>query len=347
MEKKNKQNKASHFALKFFIFILFIGVLAGAYLDFTHYFDKKIFPKVAIAGISLKNLDNIEAEKIIVKEAEKFANQNFNFVHNKNKFTPKLSDLGVNIETKEIYNSAYSFARQGNLETRVKENFQLLRYGYNTPIIISINQSKINEFIDSIAPKIETEVLDRKIEEETNKVLEEGQDGVTIDKEKLITEINNKIAANQVATSISIPTVTIARAEQIIKNVFTPGNYYGRYIDVNLTEQKMILFDNNKKINEYTVSTGKWSTPTPIGTRYIQNKNARAWSPKYGLYMPYWNSLGDGYGIHELPEWPSGYKEGEAHLGTPVSHGCIRLGVGPAEFVFEWAPIGTPVWIHK
>ena len=341
------KNKASNFALKVFIFILFIGVLAGAYLDFTHYFDNKIFPKIFVLNVNIGGKTEDETKIIIKNETEKFTNQNFEFTYNKNKFNPKLTDLGVKIEIDEIYNNAYSFARKGSLQNRIRENYQLLLYSYNTPIIISINQSKINDFIDSIAPTIETGILDRKVEENTKKILEEGRDGITIDKEKMIADINTKISNNQISKSISIPTIVIPRAEQIIKNVFVPGDYYGRYIDVNLDAQKMILFDNNKQINEYTVSTGKWSTPTPVGTRYIQNKNPRAWSPKYGLYMPYWNSLGDGYGIHELPEWPNGYKEGEAHLGTPVSHGCIRLGVGSAEFVYNWAPIGTPVYIHR
>ena len=56
---------------------------------------------------------------------------------------------------------------------------------------------------------------------------------------------------------------------------------------------------------------------------------------------------GRGHGIHELPEWPNGAKEGEGHLGTPVSYGCIRLGVGDAEFAYNWADIGTPVYIHQ
>jgi lipoprotein-anchoring transpeptidase ErfK/SrfK len=86
--------------------------------------------------------------------------------------------------------------------------------------------------------------------------------------------------------------------------------------------------------------------PTPSGTRYRESKHPKAWSAKYGLYMPWWQSMGGGYGIHELPEWPGGYKEGESHLGTPVSHGCVRLGVGPAETVYNWTEIGTPVYIH-
>ena len=59
--------------------------------------------------------------------------------------------------------------------------------------------------------------------------------------------------------------------------------------------------------------------------------------------MPFWMQFtGMGHGIHELPEWPGGYKEGAAHLGIPVSHGCVRLGIGPAQTVYNWADKGTP-----
>jgi lipoprotein-anchoring transpeptidase ErfK/SrfK len=64
--------------------------------------------------------------------------------------------------------------------------------------------------------------------------------------------------------------------------------------------------------------------------------------------MPFWMAVAaDGkFGIHELPEWPGGYKEGANHLGIPVSHGCIRLGVGPAKQVYDWTEVGTPVVIY-
>ncbi len=61
--------------------------------------------------------------------------------------------------------------------------------------------------------------------------------------------------------------------------------------------------------------------------------------------MPFWMNFYRGYGIHELPYWPNGYREGEDHLGMPVSHGCVRLGIGNAEKLFNWAEIGIPVYI--
>ncbi len=122
----------------------------------------------------------------------------------------------------------------------------------------------------------------------------------------------------------------------------------GKYIDVNLATQVMTLFEDGQAVDAYIISSGKRGMETPKGNFAIHNKAARPWSKQYSLYMPYWQAITpDGkFGIHELPEWPGGYKEGANHLGTPVSHGCMRLGVGPARRVFEWAPIGTPVMIY-
>lgn len=122
----------------------------------------------------------------------------------------------------------------------------------------------------------------------------------------------------------------------------------GKYIDINLKSQVMVIFENGKILDAYLVSSGKRGMETPQGSFQVHNKTPRAWSKKYGLYMPYWMAIissGD-FGIHELPEWPGGYKEGINHLGVPVSHGCVRLGVGPAEKVYNFAEIGTPVIVH-
>lgn len=122
----------------------------------------------------------------------------------------------------------------------------------------------------------------------------------------------------------------------------------GKYIDINLETQILSFFENGNIIDAYLISSGKRGMDTPKGETKIFNKTPRAYSKNYGLYMPYWMALkSDGkFGIHELPEWPGGYKEGEAHLGTPVSHGCVRLGVGPAKILYDWVEIGTPVIVY-
>lgn len=120
-----------------------------------------------------------------------------------------------------------------------------------------------------------------------------------------------------------------------------------KVIEINLSAQKLIRWENGGKLDENLVSTGKRGYATPVGLFNIRNKIDLAYSRKYRLYMPYWMAFTAlGHGIHELPIFRNGKREGESHLGRPVSHGCVRLGVGPAEMVYRWAEIGTPVVVH-
>jgi hypothetical protein len=116
-------------------------------------------------------------------------------------------------------------------------------------------------------------------------------------------------------------------------------------IKINLEKQELEYFISNVRLDTFKVSTGKRSMPTPRGEFKILNKSKKAWSRTYGLWMPYWLGLGN-FGIHELPIWPNGYREGANHLGIPVSHGCIRLGIGPAKTLYDWAEVGTKVIIE-
>lgn len=121
----------------------------------------------------------------------------------------------------------------------------------------------------------------------------------------------------------------------------------GKYIDLNIATQVLSTFENGKLLDSYIVSSGKRGMDTPKGQFKVMAKKLRPWSNKYKLYMPFFMQFtGQGHGIHELPEWPGGYKEGANHLGIPVSHGCVRLGVGPAQQVYGWADAGTPIVIY-
>jgi len=117
-------------------------------------------------------------------------------------------------------------------------------------------------------------------------------------------------------------------------------------IKINLAKQKLTYYLNGVSLGEFKISSGKPGMGTPRGEFKIINKSPKAWSP-YGLWMPFWMGLGTGkFGLHELPVWPNGYREGEDHLGWPVSHGCIRLGVGSAKKLYDWAEVGVKVVIN-
>ena len=135
-----------------------------------------------------------------------------------------------------------------------------------------------------------------------------------------------------------------------INNGYNPlrgeGMKLEKKITINTKTQKLQYLLGGVSLGEFVVSTGKKSTPTPKGEFVVKNKSTRAWSGRYKLWMPYWLGLSaSGIGIHELPEWGNGIKEGASHLGTPASHGCIRLGVGSAKTIYNFAEVGTKVKI--
>ncbi len=139
------------------------------------------------------------------------------------------------------------------------------------------------------------------------------------------------------------PVKTEERLEEV-----EPQILEGKYIDIDLSSQTMFIFNNGKEEGAFKVSSGKWGMDTPKGTFKVMAKAKRPWSKKYGLYMPWFIQFtNQGHGIHELPEWPSGYKEGTNHLGIPVSHGCVRLGIGTAKTVYDFATVGMLIVIHS
>ncbi len=128
--------------------------------------------------------------------------------------------------------------------------------------------------------------------------------------------------------------------------ISTESKKLEKTIHLDLSEQRLWYQLGPVILNKFIISSGRPSLPTPTGEFKVQNKTKLAFSQRYGLYMPYWLGLGRGYGIHELPYWPSGYREGANHLGTPVSHGCVRLSPGAALELHDWAEVGTSVVIQ-
>lgn len=127
-------------------------------------------------------------------------------------------------------------------------------------------------------------------------------------------------------------------------------------IRISIADQNMRLWQDGQIIKDYIISTGKDATPTRRGVFSVISKHDVA----YGCgvdgqcwKMPYWLGIymagSTENGIHELPFINIGgvyYREGESSLGSRVSHGCIRLPVGLAKEVYDWADAGTPVVIY-
>jgi len=126
-----------------------------------------------------------------------------------------------------------------------------------------------------------------------------------------------------------------------------------KYIKIKLSEQNLYAYEDNEVVYKFQTSTGRPGMETPTGDYAIQNKFPVQYSPEYELYMDNWMAItpSGSMGIHSLPYWI--YKDGSHvyedadHLGTPISHGCIRVSLVNSKLLYDWAEVGIPVFIEK
>lgn len=120
-----------------------------------------------------------------------------------------------------------------------------------------------------------------------------------------------------------------------------PGVGGERWIDVDLTQQMVYAYEGNTLIRSFIVSTGTWKTPTVTGQYriYIKYRYKDMSGPGYYLKnVPYTMFFYKGYAIHGT-YWHNNF-------GTPMSHGCVNLTISDAEWLYNFASVGTLVNVH-
>lgn len=126
-----------------------------------------------------------------------------------------------------------------------------------------------------------------------------------------------------------------------------------RNLVIDLSEQKMYARFGDITTWTMEISSGAWDTPTPTGSYEILTKQelriGQAW-PHYRMpYFQLWDWRG--YGIHALPYLANDggvfWTEALSHIGTNVSHGCIRTLPEDAEKMFQFTEIGTELKVQR
>jgi LysM repeat protein len=123
-----------------------------------------------------------------------------------------------------------------------------------------------------------------------------------------------------------------------------------KLIDIDLSNQRMTVWENGRVKWHWVCSTGEPGRPTYPGRFGVISKIPNAYSSVYRLQMPWWlgvywaGSLQNG--IHALPIQANGQPLWSGFLGRRVSYGCIILDTTNARALYHWADMGTPVTIH-
>jgi hypothetical protein len=118
-----------------------------------------------------------------------------------------------------------------------------------------------------------------------------------------------------------------------------------KMIDLNLSEQKLYCYEEGALVFSCWVATGKAGYRTRAGDfriyakdRYVDMANSPGEEAYLVTNVPFVNWFSGGMAIHGC-YWSSEY-------GYPRSHGCVNVTVSNAEWIYNWAPVETPVFSH-
>ncbi|MCB2295082.1 L,D-transpeptidase family protein [Clostridium algoriphilum] len=166
------------------------------------------------------------------------------------------------------------------------------------------------------------------------------------------TKYNTKVASltNSSNTTSNIglnnyKSITKLESSMNFSKVTSETNYY---INVDLSNQRVNIFiKSNEKWTldkSFLCTSGASSTPTITGNYTVQDKGPmfRAGS---NTICAYYTRISGNYLFHTvLLDNNNNIQDGR--LGSPLSHGCLRLAIDDAKYIYTTIPFGTSISIH-
>jgi lipoprotein-anchoring transpeptidase ErfK/SrfK len=223
---------------------------------------------------------------------------------------------------------------------------RLARPGALVPLDVEVSQARVRQYVERLGKKLDRTARDARIELKGVKPRAiESQEGRILKKLATGRAIRTALATNsrtpiRLGFEFQKPEVEAAELDEAI--VILRGS------------NKLLFFDNAKYVRWFGVATGQASFPTPLGNYEIVTLQRDPWwypppsdwaadadpvPPGPGNPLgTRWMGISAPYvGIHGTPD--------SASIGYSASHGCIRMRIPDAEWVFRRVEIGTPVFI--
>jgi len=172
--------------------------------------------------------------------------------------------------------------------------------------------------------------------------------------EKPGVQVLHALTAQRIVRALKSPAVR--RIRVAVKPVAPERTvaHFGPVIVIRRGVNELRYYKGAKLVRTFGVATGQAVYPTPTGTFSIVDMQLNPWwlppdsawakgekpippGPGNPLGTRWMGLSAPGVGIHGTPD--------DASIGYSVSHGCIRMHIPDAEWLFHHVQIGTPVVI--
>ncbi len=217
---------------------------------------------------------------------------------------------------------------------------------------VDIDEAKLRGYVQSIANDVNVAPTNKKvtIKNGVTTVDREGIDGLALNQEEAVSR-SLKALRSQQPTRVELSTSPVAFKTEY--NRVTTLDV-GRYIEINLSSQQLWVYQDGQVIYTSPVTSGATGMgfPTVTGLFSIYAKATNTWLDgraygeqyNYRVLVDYWMPFYGGFGMHDAWRWRSTFGGPDYYYNG--SHGCVNLPLATAAFIYSWAEIGTPVWVH-
>jgi len=210
---------------------------------------------------------------------------------------------------------------------------------------IAVNSGKVQQYIDHVAATMihpARAQVEMTAADGTSQVLVPGVNGVDVLNKNTVASAISKDLLKGSGFTESLPV-----SYQPFKTI-TAGDY-DKWIEVDLTNKRMYSYEHATLVKTNLVSAGAPRTPTVTGqyaiyAKYDQQDMRGSNVDGSNYFQPHvrWvNYFYKDYAIH------GNYWRPLSYFGNiNSSHGCVGLVDSEAAWIYDWAPIGTPVIVH-
>jgi lipoprotein-anchoring transpeptidase ErfK/SrfK len=220
------------------------------------------------------------------------------------------------------------------------------RPGTAVPLGVSVRGAAVRELVEALDRRYGRAPIDSKLLlRDLKPFVTRGEPGKELDRKEAVAAILRALRENR-RTGIVLP------YEDVPQKVSRAN--FGPVIVIRRGSNRLYLYRGMKPWRTFTVATGQAVYPTPLGRFEIVVKWKDPWwyppnspwaqgakpippGPGNPLGTRWMGISSPGVGIHGTPD--------PASLGYSASHGCIRMYIPYAEWLFDHVEIGTPVYI--
>jgi lipoprotein-anchoring transpeptidase ErfK/SrfK len=218
--------------------------------------------------------------------------------------------------------------------------------GQRLALRVNVDQRRISRYVRGLDARLSIPAQDATASlAGLQPVIQEGKWGLKLNVARTMQRLNAALA-------VAVRPIVRVSSRPVAPTVTRDG--FGPVIVIHRGSNELFIYDGERPWRTIPVATGQAIYPTPLGEWSIVDMQRDPWwrppnsdwakglkpippGPGNPLGTRWMGLSAPGVGMHGTPD--------AASIGYSASHGCIRMRIPDAEWLFNQVHIGTPVFI--